>query len=303
MFAHHLPARLWQYQAERFPLLAHGLLIAAFASAGVSLAALLTQTSAIPPWTAFGLAFWVLFSSFMLLRIADEFKDAETDARYRPERPVPRGLVQLRELAAVGALLLLLQGLLVLVYQPGLFVLLMLLWGYLGLMQREFFYPAWLKAHPLAYLLSHMAIMPLLDLFATACVWWPDTPPPGLASFLALSFSNGLLIELGRKTWAPEQERPGVDSYSAAWGLRPALSAWVLALASAWGLALLTAGQIQFLEPVALGLSLLALFMLHAAHRLAQAPTPAAARRLEQISGLWVLASYLLLGPVPLSLR
>ena len=39
---------------------------------------------------------------FLQLRIADEFKDYEDDARYRPYRPVPRGLVSLRELAWVG---------------------------------------------------------------------------------------------------------------------------------------------------------------------------------------------------------
>ena len=39
---------------------------------------------------------------FLQLRIADEFKDFEDDARYRPYRPVPRGLVTLRELAWVG---------------------------------------------------------------------------------------------------------------------------------------------------------------------------------------------------------
>lgn len=300
MAPQNLPARLWRYQAERFPLGQHGLLIAAFASSGVSLAALLSGQITVPPLAAFGVAFGVLLSSFLLLRIADEFKDAAADAQYRPQRPVPRGLVSLRELAGVGGVMLGLQLLLVLAYDPSLLGLLGLLWGYLYLMQKEFYCAAWLHAHPLAYMLSHMLIMPLLDLFATACVWWPQQPPPGLAGFLALSFSNGLLIELGRKTWAPSQEQPGVESYSSAWGLRPALGIWLAALASAWALAFLTATLIDFTLPVLGGLSVLALFMGYTAQQLASLPTPAAARRLEQVSGLWVLASYLLLGPLPL---
>ena len=35
------------------------------------------------------------FLSFLQLRIADEFKDFDEDSRYRPYRPVPRGLVTL----------------------------------------------------------------------------------------------------------------------------------------------------------------------------------------------------------------
>ena len=53
---------------------------------------------------------------FAQLRIADEFKDIDEDTRYRPYRPVPRGLVRLAELrnvfigAAVIQLLLAWQG-------------------------------------------------------------------------------------------------------------------------------------------------------------------------------------------------
>ena len=39
---------------------------------------------------------------FLQLRIADEFKDFAEDSRFRPYRPVPRGLVTLTELGWVG---------------------------------------------------------------------------------------------------------------------------------------------------------------------------------------------------------
>ena len=38
------------------------------------------------------------FGLFFLLRLFDEFKDAEDDAKYRPYRAVPRGLVTFGEL-------------------------------------------------------------------------------------------------------------------------------------------------------------------------------------------------------------
>jgi 4-hydroxybenzoate polyprenyltransferase len=99
--------RWWIYQRERFPLLLHAPLIGAFTSSAVCLSALLRGAAAAgsadgPRWPAFVAAFGTGLTFFLQLRIADEFKDHDDDARHRPYRPVPRGLVTLRELAAVG---------------------------------------------------------------------------------------------------------------------------------------------------------------------------------------------------------
>src|SRR5207244_2784241 len=105
---------------------------------------------------------------FLQLRIADEFKDFEEDARYRPYRPVPRGLVTLRELGRLGAAAALIQLFLALVLDPSLVLLLAVAWIYLALMSKEFFVGEWLKQHPIPYLISHMVIIPLVDFYATA---------------------------------------------------------------------------------------------------------------------------------------
>ena len=90
------------YQRERFPLLTQGPVIAAFSFSAVSFSALLRHRAGPPPAGAVMVAFVTSFVFFLQLRIADEFKDADDDARYRPYRPVPRGLVRLPELAAVA---------------------------------------------------------------------------------------------------------------------------------------------------------------------------------------------------------
>jgi hypothetical protein len=41
----------------------------------------------------------------------------------------------------------------------------------MAVMTKEFFVPEWLKKRPIVYMVSHMAIMPLIDLYATACDW------------------------------------------------------------------------------------------------------------------------------------
>ncbi len=38
-----------------------------------------------------------------------------------------------------------------------------------------------------------------------------------LGAFLLLSLVNGSAIEIARKSWAPEQEREGVETYSKTW--------------------------------------------------------------------------------------
>src|SRR5690606_31401222 len=76
-------------------------LIAAFSFCAVSLSAMLRtdpQQPAWPAWQSALVAFITCFGFFLQLRIADEFKDLAEDTRFRPYRPVPRGLVSLREL-------------------------------------------------------------------------------------------------------------------------------------------------------------------------------------------------------------
>ena len=91
--------RWWTYQKERFPIFKHGILVAAFSSSAIAFSALLGGGG--PQWSAFFVAFLSSLIFFLQLRIADEFKDAEEDAKYRPYRAVPRGLVSLRELGFV----------------------------------------------------------------------------------------------------------------------------------------------------------------------------------------------------------
>src|ERR1041385_7457659 len=142
-------SRWWVYQRERFPILAHGVLIAAFSSSAVSYSAMLRDHR--PRLPSIAVAFITCFLFFLQLRIADEFKDFDEDSRYRPYRPVPRGLVHLNELGKVALVGALLQLLLALWLSPALVGLLLLVWLYLALMQKEFFLGHRLRARPASY--------------------------------------------------------------------------------------------------------------------------------------------------------
>lgn len=239
--------RWWIYQKERFPVFQHGLLVAAFSSSAVAYSALQTTSGRAFP-AAYGVAFVVSFLFFLQLRIADEFKDAEEDARYRPYRPVPRGLVSLRELGLLFALAAAVQGLAALWLAPRLGLLLLVAWLYLALMSREFFVRDWLKRRPVTYLWTHMLIMPLVDFFATACHWLPLGEKPELAWFLAASFANGLVIEIGRKIRVRADEEEGVPTYSRLWGEVGAAWLWLACAGACLLCGWLAAREISFAD-------------------------------------------------------
>jgi 4-hydroxybenzoate polyprenyltransferase len=295
-------ARWWTYQRERFPVLAHGLLIAAFSLSAVSFSSLLRGRVELPEAKTACVAFATSFLFFLQLRLADEFKDFDEDSKYRPYRPVPRGLVTLRELGILWAFTALVQLGLGLWLWPSLVGLLAVVWVYLALMSKEFFVGEWLRAHPIPYLVSHMVILPLVDLYATACDWWPagEGPPRGLIWFLVVSYFNGIVIELGRKIRAPADEEVGVNTYTVLWGQRNAVLAWLGALLATAGFALTAAWQIDFLMPVACLLAVLLLSAGGLAYWFLHKPTSRGGKGIESLSGVWTLLMYLSLGAVPL---
>jgi 4-hydroxybenzoate polyprenyltransferase len=306
-----LAGRLWRYQGERFPVFKHGLLIAVFAFAAVAFAgSFRIQTGFNEVWTAFLLVFLL----FAQLRVADEHKDYADDLRFRPERAVPRGLVSLAELRLFAGLAAAVQVGLALSIDVRVVGWLLLAWVWMGLMTAEFFAPAFLKARPVLYLVSHMLVMPLIALLAVACgSFGQPHHVPGVAAFLALSFLNGVALEIGRKTWGPEDEREGVETYSRLWGPRRAAAAVVAALlaaALAAGLAIASRdggalGFISILPPddgpgwLPLAPGVLALAAVAAALPYLRRPSGGTARLLETATGLFTLASYLLVAVGP----
>jgi 4-hydroxybenzoate polyprenyltransferase len=225
--------RLYQYQLERFPLATTALLVGAltFASLNYSQSARrqLGEMVVDTNWLLAVAAFFCVLGFFFQLRVADEFKDYPEDVAHRPYRPAPRGLVTLSELAAAAVIVAAAQALITWLLTLALLGPLLLVWAYMGLMRVEFFAPAWLKAHPTVYLLSHMVILPLIVFFITAHDWLVarSAPPPGLVWPLGLSFANGLVFELGRKIRSPHEEEPGVETYSALWGAQRASAIWL----------------------------------------------------------------------------
>ena len=298
--------RWWIYQRERFPLLAHSPVIAAFSLSAVSYSALIRGMHRLPGWKPCAVAFASSLLFFLQLRIADEFKDFKEDSRYRPYRPVPRGLISLKDLGWVWAGCIVIQFALAVWLAPKLIMLLLLTWIYLGLMSKEFFARRWLKARPITYMVTHMAIMPLVDLYTTSCDWVPAgllRPPRGLLWFLLVSFFNGMVVEIGRKIRSPQDEEVGVETYSFLWGRRRAIVVWLGMLACTAGFAYVAAGEIGFARLVFILLLALYFSALAVALYFLQSAVPKRGKYVEAMAGVWSLLMYLSLGFVPMILR
>jgi 4-hydroxybenzoate polyprenyltransferase len=298
-------SRWWIYQRERFPLFAHGALIAVFSLSAISYSALARGQNAGPSLGAFLTAFVTTYLFFVQLRIADEFKDIDDDTRYRPYRAVPRGLVSLRELGWIGYAGLPVQIALAFWLRTKLLLPLAFALFYLHLRNKEFYVRNWLKAHPFTYMWSHLLILPAILFYATACDWLGAgaARPTCLGWFLSVSFFNGAAYEIARKSRAPQDEEPGVETYTFLWGSRNAVLAWWIAFllmgVSAWR----AAAVIHAATPVLCLMTLMVISAAFLGREFLREPVTAGAKRLETFTRWWTIIVYFGLGPGPLLLR
>lgn len=292
--------RLWIYQGERFPLIKILPLLAAFVLAGhmVASAALQDQLFDLQ---RFIIGFALVVIIFFQMRVCDEVKDLGDDLAYRPERPIPRGLVSLREIIGLGLITVPIAAGLAIFWGQGLIWLLFLVWIWLFAMTFEFGAPEWLKAHSLLYLLSHMVIMPLLTLMLTGMVWQAQgTLSVPIALFLALTFFNGSILEIGRKLWAAENEREGVDTYSKLWGRRAGVLAWLSSVGLSYLVLLAIGWAIQAFLPMAIfGIVMLGI-CIWSGWAYTASPNDRTQGYVDTLSAIWVLLSYASLAFVPL---
>ncbi len=297
--------RLSVYLVERFPLNKFGIMVSMFALSGLCFSQMLRGVQPLPSLLVFLITAIVTLLVFFQLRVADEFKDYEDDCLYQSYRPVPRGLVSLKELGTLAFVSALIQGILVAFLDVKLFLPLAAVWVYMGLMTKEFFVRDWLRVHPIAYLASHMFIMVFIDLFITACDWLRQgsAMPVGMYAFLFVSLCNGLIIEFGRKIRAPEQEENGVQTYSHIWGIRIASRVWLYVIMLACVFAVYTASLVQFSLQTAGILLVFILFILKGVYQFRRKPDKALADKIEFLSGLWVILSYGCLGILPALLK
>lgn len=283
----------------------HGLLIAAFTFSAISYSRISRGEDTFISLPVFLGGLFITLSLFFLLRVFDEFKDAKDDAQFRSHLPVPRGLISLKELMVCGIVVVIFQLLINILCFPKMLPLYAVAVFYLLIMGKEFFVAKWLRNQHMLYIISHMLIIPLIDVYASGLDWRLQgvDPPKGLIFFFAVSYFNGVVLEFGRKIRPVEMEAPGVVTYSSLYGAVRATVCWILILLLTFVFAILAAiyaghgvAEFAILSVVLFVCILPALMFL-------QRKDQKSSKWIEYASALWTFAMYLCLGGIPMLIR
>lgn len=203
----------YTYQKERFPVATYGIYIFSIVFGTFCFAIDKTYN---PNWIMFLPMFAVAFLQFLIVRIVDEFKDYEEDAKYRPYRPVPRGLVTLKELGILGGICAAVQvGITAILNLKGL-IFLGLVWLFFGVMSKSFFIKKLVDKHILLEVTLDELLMPVLVLYLSTFV---TSISVKLIPFLILSYLGSWIVEIARKVRCKEDEEEGVKTYTAVFGI------------------------------------------------------------------------------------
>lgn len=290
--------RLYQYQKERFPLMGHGLMIVVFSFSAIAFSRVMSGYEDFINAKNYMICVFNNLTLFFILRVADEHKDHEDDRKYRQYLPVIRGLVSLAELKYVALTLLGFIIIIDFIFCPKLLILLFLVLVYLFLMLKEFYVPKWLKSHHTYYVVSHMMIIPIVDVFSTSFDWYLQGRSASyyLIIFFVISFINGLILEVGRKIRVMDNEEEGVLTYSKLWGYKRAIIYWLILVIICFVLSIyaIMIARHDALEQYLLFIVFLVCIILSA--NLYRNPSEFLTKKLEILSGIWTLIMYLSIG-------
>lgn len=114
---------------------------------------------------------FIVFCFLALIQIADEHKDYKYDAVHHPERPVPSGVVTLRELRIAGLLLIIITAAVSLLFSAYLLIPLALALVYYILTFCSFFSKNWLHKHAGASIFLGCFISCFLDGYTVTAQW------------------------------------------------------------------------------------------------------------------------------------
>lgn len=286
------PRRLWHYLQERFPLVGQGLLIISYFSSNQFVALSLERPNEpvyLSPEAYLGGL--MLLCIFFHLRVFDEHKDYKEDRIHYPNRILSRGIITLGELKVLGGLALAVQFLIAIWRGPATLISLSGTVLFSILMLKEFFVAEWLKKRFLLYAATHMCIMPLIALtvysFVTQNYFWQA--PVWFFLYSLVGMLVTLNWEISRKIRAPEDEIPGVDSYSTIFGPHRAAHLVLAIRLFDTGLVASLGYHLQLHPGFYLGLLLLFALTLQQYFRFTKDPSSKNAKRLETNAGIYII--------------
>ena len=229
----------YTYQKERFPLLTYGLYCFCIVFGTFCFCSYYAKTNyEIAVFNSnFGITannyyllipmFIVGFLQFLMVRILDEFKDYEEDCKFRPYRPVPRGLVSLKELRNLFIICAVLQITITVLINPGSLLFLGFVWAFLAIMTSGFFIKDFLDKHILCEVFLDELLLPITVMYISSFIIKIDCTC--LWKLEIMTYIISWIIEVARKIRCKEAEEKGVKTYTAVFGiLKATMLLWAL---------------------------------------------------------------------------
>ena len=222
----------YTYQKERFPILIYGtymltvVLSVFFVTNYFKYQSNFTQDKL--EWIRIIPMFAVAFLQFLMIRIVDEFKDYEEDCKFRPYRPVPRGLVSLKELGIIFVICAIIQLIISIVYSN--FIPLIVVWIFFFIMSKGYFIKKFIDKHLLFEVALDELLMPILAVYLIGFIDINVLQNSSLIYvFLFLTYIIAWIVEVARKIRCKEDEEKGVRTYTALLGIKKAtILLWTL---------------------------------------------------------------------------
>lgn len=173
------------------------------------------------------------FCLLIYYRVSDEFKDYETDKKYFPDRPVPSGRVYLSDLKSVMVIVSVL-GFIINFLMPFAIKEFLAAWVFTVLMGKWFFMEKWIANNRLLAFITHAPVGLFLYWYVIKFYLHFHSKELLESSILALIgffVLPGLTWEILRKTYLPQDEKEGYQTYSEMLGFKGSLAFGLLLLA------------------------------------------------------------------------
>jgi len=208
-------SRWWQFLKERHEPFSITLMVAIFFTA-VAFISYQPGVHAPPCWERLIVGFVLVWLIFLHMRLFDEVKDYDVDREHNPDRPLARGLIQVGEFSAMTMVCIAVELALAAVMGWPMLPAYVMVLCFTLLMRMEFFVGDWMRPQLELYAITHTFSAAMISMLIHSIVCFSDAAGSDRA-MLVYALGNWFVFnvfEFGRKTFAVEEERAGVDSYS-----------------------------------------------------------------------------------------
>ncbi len=213
-------SKWWTFTKERFDPPTHSVMLVLFLFAHILV---INATTSIFATSKDDLFLLIGITAFYFkLRLYDEVKDYELDVVINPHRPLPRGLLTHQDMYSGMFVCIIVELLCFSIQGLNSIVSVIIPICYSLLMYKEFFIKEKIRPYLTTYALSHTIVTTLLSFaifsFLSQKSFLQVVTDKTLFSFALANWMLFNLFEFGRKTFATEEEREGVDTYSSLFG-------------------------------------------------------------------------------------